>query len=206
MNSICSKTVELRELFPSNCSITAWCFNMWMFKYFMKAAVKSHTSHWNNFWISVLFVFLESRNAFFLMAFLLIVKGLAFFLVIMAGLFTLHTVELRELFLSNCSTTAWCFNMWMFKYFMKAAVKSHTSHWNNFWISVLFVFLESRNAFFLIAFLLIVKGLAFFLVIMAVLFTLVSRENEKELPMEREKLNPWHLLVSVWQKSKHCTV
>ena len=55
----------------------------------------------------------------------------------------------------------------------------------------------SRNALFLMAFLLRVEGLAFFLAILAGLFTLVSKLKEKELPMERDKVKPLPVFVRI---------
>ena len=62
-----------------------------------------------------------------------------------------------------------------------------------------------RNSSFLLWFLLNLEGLALFFLVTApsaVVF-LVSREKEKEEPMERAMLKVCPMLVSAWQKSKH---
>ena len=62
-----------------------------------------------------------------------------------------------------------------------------------------------RNCSFLLAFLLRVEGLGFFLAQMAERssFPLVSRERVKLEPMVREKVKGVPLSTSAWQRSRH---
>ena len=61
----------------------------------------------------------------------------------------------------------------------------------------------ARNSSLLLAFLLRVVGLAFFLITGLPAFLLVSKEKENPELTVREKLKDWPCFVRAWQKSMH---
>ena len=61
----------------------------------------------------------------------------------------------------------------------------------------------ARNSSLLLAFLLRVEGLVFFLVTGLPAFLLVSKEKENPELTVKEKLKAWPCFASAWQKSMH---